>query len=180
METMTLKAITYKTIVVHTITYFLVGISAFFVADYSALFREPIMREFMRPNNHPMVTAGVLFQPIRGLLFGFVFYGLRNVFFTQKTSWQVIWFCLVVMGIISTFGPTPGSIEGLVYTQLPLWIQLKGLPEILIQSFLLAYVTHYWVRNPNKKYLNRSLLVLFCLILLVATAGVITQINTKL
>ena len=62
-----------RTAVVHTLTYTAVGIVAFTVIDYPALFAEADLRGVMRPTDDPLVMAGPLFQPIRGLLFGVVF-----------------------------------------------------------------------------------------------------------
>jgi hypothetical protein len=157
--------------VVHTVSYFIVGGLAYNLADYPGLFNEPSMREYMRPIDHPLVVSGVLFQPLRGVLFGLVFYALRDALFSRNNGWLVVWLALLVFGIFSTFGPTPGSIEGIIYTQVPLWIQLKGLPEILIQSLLLAYVSHYWVCHPDKKWLGRVLVGLFILVLLMGAVA---------
>ena len=74
-------AIALKTTVVHTATYFLVGLIAFSLFDYSARFADPALRFLMRQTNDPLVQAGILFQPIRGILFGLVYYLLRDVSF---------------------------------------------------------------------------------------------------
>jgi hypothetical protein len=74
-----------------------------------------------------------------------------------------MWCILVGIGIINTFGPAPGSIEGMIYTVLPMRIHLTGLPEALAQSFLLSVVLHYWVNHPGKKWLDWTLSILFVL-----------------
>jgi protein-S-isoprenylcysteine O-methyltransferase Ste14 len=62
-----------KTIVVHTVTYFFVGSIAFTLVDYPSRFAEPGVNLLMRPTDDPTVTAGTLFQPIRGLLYSTFF-----------------------------------------------------------------------------------------------------------
>ena len=157
--------------IVHTVTYFLMGITAMFTMDYAALLASPVMSEYMRPIDDPLVRVSTLFQPIRGALFGLVFYALRESILVRKDGWKISWLMLVVVGILSTFGPTPGSIEGLIYTQIPLWAQLKGMPEVTIQALLLAYLSHAWITRPELKWLPRVLVAMFVLIFTIIIAG---------
>lgn len=168
-------AITLRTIVVHTVTYFVVGLIAFTLLDYRARFAEPPLSTFMRPTDDPLVTAGVLFQPLRGLLFGIVFYLLRERLFARPNGWLVAWVMLVSVGIFSTFGPVPGSIEGFVYTTIPLAGQLGGLTEVLTQSLLLSALTIYWVRHPHVRWLNWGLSVLFLVVMLLPVLGLLAS-----
>lgn len=96
---LTLWAITLLTTVVHTVAYFFVGLLAFTLFNYSARFADPALSSFMRQTNDPLVAAGVLFQPLRGLLFGIVFYLLRDILFSTKNGWLVAWVTLVIVGI---------------------------------------------------------------------------------
>lgn len=168
-----LWGIVAKTTVVHTLTYFFIGLIAYNLFDYSAKFAEPAYSAFMRPTTDPLVTAGLLFQPIRGALFGLVFYLLREVLFQRKEGWLIAWITLVVVGIISTFGPAPASIEGLVYSKLPIMGLWGGQAEVLTQSFLLAAVTYYWVNHPDKRWLNWVLGILFFIALLMPVLGLL-------
>jgi hypothetical protein len=165
--------ITLSTIVVHTITYFLMGVLAFFLFDYSTQYAETSLNLLMRPATDPLVMAGPLFQPIRGLLFGITFYLLRDVFFGKKYGWLIMWVVLVIIGILSTFGPAPGSIEGVIYTRLALSAHLTGQLEVYFQSFLLSVVVTYWVTHPQKKWLTWVLGVAFFLVLLLPTLGLL-------
>jgi hypothetical protein len=160
----TFGSIVVRTIIVHTLTYMLMGIIfAFVVFDYRRLFSETGLRFLMKPVNDVMVMAGPLFQPVRGMIFGLVFFLLRGPLFGTRRGWLVMWCILAGIGIINTFGPAPGSIEGMIYTVLPLRIHLTGLPEVLAQSFLLSVVLHYWVNHPGKKWLDWTLSILFIL-----------------
>jgi hypothetical protein len=164
-----------KTAVTHTATYFLVGVLAFTLLDYGTWYAESSLNRLMRPTSDPLVMAGPLFQPIRGVLFGLVFFLLRDTLFREKRGWLVLWSVLVVLGIINTFGPAPGSIEGLVYTTLPIGVQMKGLLETVLQSLLLSLVLVYWVRRPEKRWLNWSMGVVFALVMLLPTLGLLTR-----
>jgi hypothetical protein len=147
-------AVAIKTIVVHTVTYFLMGLLAATLLDYGTRFADPTLSLLMRQVDSPWVMAGPLFQPIRGLLFSVVFFLLREVFFGRRNGWLVLWLVLAIVGVFSTFGPTPGSIEGLLYTNLPLWSHYFGLPEVLLQSLLLSAILFYWVNHPEKRWLT--------------------------
>ncbi len=169
----TFLGITLKTIIVHTVSYFVMGLLAFVILDYSSLFSDPNFKNFMRQTNDPIVAAGPLFQPIRGFLFALVFYSLRKIFFSTKNGWITIWLVLMIVGIFSTFGPAPGSIEGMIFTTISLKFQLIGLPEVILQSLLLSFVLYYWVNNPKKKWLTWILSVLFILVFLFSTLGIL-------
>jgi hypothetical protein len=150
----TLWEIVSKTTVIHTLTYFVIGLIAFSLFDYSERFADPALSSLMRPTDDPLVQAGVLFQPIRGILFGLVFYLLRDVLFRQKNGWLIIWITLVVIGMISTFGTAPGSVEGLIYTKAAYEGLWGGQIEVLSQSLLFSVLTWYWVNHPEKRWLS--------------------------
>ncbi|MEE9166515.1 MAG: hypothetical protein V3U24_03500 [Candidatus Neomarinimicrobiota bacterium] len=171
----TFLGITVKTIVVHTVTYFVMGVLAFIIMDYETTFAETDLRYIMRQTDDAMVMAGPLFQPIRGLLFGIVFFLLSDVFFGRKNGWIIMWLMLVIVGILSTFGPTSGSIEGMIYTTFPIWDQLVGLWETVLQSLLLSYVICFWVNHPEKKWLNITLGMAFSMVILLTTMGLLAS-----
>ena len=171
--------ITIKTTIVHTITYFLVGLVAYFAFDYSTQFADPALASLMRPTNDPLVQAGILFQPIRGILFGLVFYQLQSVFFDKEKGYLNMWFILIIVGIFSTFGTAPGSIEGLIYTKVEFSGMWKGLSEVLLQSFLLSYVTWYWINHPKNKWLGRVFVTIFIVSLLIPALGLFASLTAS-
>ena len=169
----TFISLAVKTIVVHSVTYFVCGLLAFFVLDYESNFADPEVRIFMRQTDEPIVMAGPLFQPIRGLLFAIAFYPLGTVLFGRKDGWLVMWTVLVTVGILSTFGPSPGSLEGMIYTVFPIPLQLFGLTEVLAQSLLLSIVLCYWVNHPENRRLNWLLGVSFFFVMLLPAMGLL-------
>ena len=169
----TIIEVIIKTIVTHTVTYFVMGLLAFQIFDYGSLFAETSLNLLMRQTSETLVMAGPLFQPIRGILFGIVFFLLRDILFKRKNGWLVMWIVLVVVGIISPFGPTPGSIEGMIYTIIPIGVQLTGLPEVLLQALILSVVLFYWVNHPEKKWLSWVLGIAFFLVMLLPTLGLL-------
>jgi hypothetical protein len=172
---LTLWGIIAKTAVVHTLTYFAIGLIAFSLFNYTARFADPALSSLMRRTDDPLVQAGILFQPIRGVLFGLVFYLLRDVLFRQKNGWLIMWITLVVIGIISTFGTAPGSIEGLIYTKVSFNSLWGGGVEVLLQSFLLSVLIYYWVKHPEKRWLNWVLGILFLIALILPALGLLAR-----
>lgn len=169
----TILSVTLKTIIIHTVTYFLMGLIMSTVLDYSTWYAQPPLSLYMRQVDEPLVMAGPLFQPIRGIIFGLVFYLLRDSLFGKKNGWLVLWALLVGVGVLSTFGPAPASIEGMVYTVLPFNEHLRGYPEILIQTFLLSVLVVYWVNHPEKRWISWVLGILFGLVMLLPIMGLV-------
>lgn len=169
----TAAAVILKTVVTHTVTYFILGVLSFFLFDYAALYAGSAVNQFIRQTDQPIVMAGPLFQPLRGLLLGVILYLLREPFFQRRRGWLVLWATLVVIGIISTYGAAPGSLEGMVYTTLPLSFHLRGLPEVLVQTLLFSAMLFYWVNHPEKKWLTWILGILFVLFLFFPALGLL-------
>src|SRR6266545_7023423 len=107
---LSLSPLTLKTVAVHTITYFVAGVLAYTLGGYERAFSEPPLSYFMRPTSDPLVTAGPLFQPVRGVIFASALYPLRNVLFAERRGWLILWWLLLALGVLSTFGPSPGSV----------------------------------------------------------------------
>jgi hypothetical protein len=177
MKTMSFASIALKTTVVHTVTYFLVGLTAFTFLNYSDKFADPIVANLMRQTDHALVAAGPLFQLLRGFLFGLVFFVLGDVVFPKKRGWLTLWLILVIVGILSPFGAAPSSIEGMIYTVLPGWFHIMGFPEILLQAGLLAFLTHYWVNHPEKKWLNWGFGALLFMVVLFSSLGIFSALG---
>jgi hypothetical protein len=169
----TLLGVILKTVVAHTVTYFIMGLLASTILDYAGFFAESSLKVMMRQTSDPVVMAGPLFQPIRGVLFGIVFYLLREPFFGKKRGWLVMWLTLVILGILGTFGPTPGSLEGMLFTIFPLWVHLRALPEVLLQSLFLSLLLFYWVNHPEKRWLNWVLGIMFFVLMAFPILGLL-------
>lgn len=79
-----------KTIVVHTVSYTVMGLIASTYLNYKQLYMLPHMMCWFRQFGDPFLTAGPLFQPLRGIVFALAFYPLREVLFGKKYGWAVI------------------------------------------------------------------------------------------
>jgi hypothetical protein len=171
----TLPGLVVKTVIVHTVTYFIAGILAYTLGDYATAYAQPPLSYFMRPTTDAVVMAGPLFQPIRGVIFALAFYPLRTVLFAPRRGWLVMWWLLLALGILSTFGAAQGSVEGLIYTIVPAAKQILGLWEVVLQSLLLSVVLHHWVTRPDKRWLSWTLGAAFVLVMTLPLLGLATR-----
>jgi hypothetical protein len=166
-----------KTMVVHSVTYFMMGLLALAFLHYNVTYSSGTLSAYMRPTTDPLVMAGPLFQPIRGLIFALAFYPLRELLFGKKKGWLVLWWILVALGILSTFAAAPASIEGMIYSKLP-FPGIKDYVEVVPQALLLSGILYYWVNHPEKKWLSWLLGIVFALVMLLPTLGLLA-LNTQ-
>src|SRR6266581_3009085 len=94
MKPPTLSSLTVKTIIVHTVTYFIAGVLAYTLGGYERAFSQPPLSYFMRPTSDRWVMAGPLFQPVRGVIFALAFFPLRSVLFARRRGWLTLWWLL--------------------------------------------------------------------------------------
>jgi hypothetical protein len=167
------SALAVKTMVSHTLTYMVMGALAFHFLHYAELMARP--DSGMRPATSVWVAVGPMLQPIRGLIFALVFYPLRGRLFGRKDGWLIMGWMLVALGILSTFGPAGGSVEGLIYTPTPALLQLGGWLEVVPQALLLSALLCYWVNHPGKKWLNWLLGTLFFVAMALLVLGLLAR-----
>lgn len=173
----TLPELCTKTAVAHTITYMFMGILASTFLNYKEAFARPEMICWMRQFDDPILRAGVLFQPIRGVVFALAFYPLREILFGREKGWLVLSWLLVALGILCTFGPAPGSLEGMIFTRIT--HQYLGYLEVVPQAILLSVIVYYWVNRREKKWLTWTLAVLFVITVLLGILGVVIPTPQK-
>lgn len=153
MTTHPVVAFLSKVTLAHVVTYLLVGILAAAVFDYAALFDMPVIEDFMKPYGSVAIFVGPLVQVVRGAIVAAVLLPFRSIL-ANRRGWLWLWLLLVGVGILSTSGASPGSIEGAVYSQLPLWYHLIGLPEMLIQTLLFSMCVGLIVRHPSGVFVS--------------------------
>jgi len=125
--------------------------------DYKELFQREIIRDYMLPLDS-RTLLGVLLQPVRGVLFAAALWPLRDFILGRKHGWLYIWSIFLVFGILSTPSAAPSSIEGVLYSRLPAWYHLIGLPEITLQTLAFSTLLVWWekrqparTREPESK-----------------------------
>jgi len=152
------------------ITYFAMGLFAMAVLDYEKAFDTPPLSYLMKPVDSPWVAAGPILQVVRGLVFAVSLWYFRSNFLNADYGWLKLWGLLVGLAVLSTVGPAPGSIEGMIYTKIPIDTQLRGYIEAVPQTLLMSLGMHYWYRRPGKGW-NIISIVLVAIIVLLCVAG---------
>jgi hypothetical protein len=137
-----------KVTIAHAASYFVVGIVAATVFDYESLFAEPVISDYMRGFGSVALFVGPLVQVLRGLITALVLLPFRSVLATRH-GWLWLWLLLVGIGILSTSAAAPSSLEGVVYTKLPLWYHFIGLPEMLVQTLIFSVLVWLVARYPQ-------------------------------
>lgn len=136
-----------KVALVHTVTYFVFGLIMSNLFDYGRLFQQEVIRDFMRPIDSSSALLGPLVQPIRGLLLALGLWPIRRTIVENKRGWLILWGLFVIFGILGTPAAAPSSLEGVIYSKLPLWYHLIGLPEILLQTLTFSFILVWWERR---------------------------------
>lgn len=158
----------------HVVSYFIMGLIASIVLDYREAFENPPMSYFMRSVDSPWVAAGPMLNILRGLIFSVALWFFKDCFLYKKLGWLKLWVLIFGLCVLSTTGPSPGSVEGMIYTKLPLSIQLRGYFEALPQILLFALFLYYWYIRPHKAW-NILSVVLMIIIVLFGALGLIAS-----
>ncbi len=179
MDTMTVKPIfgfVIRFTIIHFVTYVVFGLIFMTLLNYHVLYMLPEIAIFMRPTTSIWVLAGPLFQLIRGPIMALAIYPFRKVILDNRRGWILLWGLFVALAILSPAGAAPCSIEGIVYSVLPLWFHLIGLPEILLQTLALSFLFYVWEQNPEEKKISIPLIIVFSVLLVMVVWGLILAI----
>jgi hypothetical protein len=177
-----LAAFCGRAALVHFVTYSLVG-ALFFVLGLNVIVfyernPDPAMLGYQgifRATDSVWVAAGPLFNIVRGLLFGLVLYPFRETLLTRKRGWATLWALFLVLALFSTIGPGPGSIEGLIYTHVPLSHHLLTPWEGVLQSLAFSLLLIWWEKSTSKR-LSLILILISVMMLAGIVPGIIQAI----
>ncbi len=156
----------------HIATYFIAGILAFYLLDYRTFLQTGRMADFMRPLDSKWIAAGPALQVIRGVLFGVVLYPFRSAFLDDSRGWLRLWLLVTGLAIFLTAGPSPGSLEGVIYTRLSLAAHLHGLPEVVLQTMAFSWLAVAWNRQP-KRWMAVTVTVIAALAVVLSILGLL-------
>jgi hypothetical protein len=162
----------WKVISLHMITYVVTGMIFSTLFNYQELYKSGSLANFMKDFSSPWIPAGPALQLIRGFLFAFILWPFYDFIFSKQNGWAVLWLLLFGFAIIGTAGPAPGSLEGIIYTQLTLTEHLIGLPETMLQTLLFSVLLFKWTQY-RRQYLTTLSIMAVLLIVLMSVLGVL-------
>ena len=144
-----------KTIVVHVVTYVVVGAAAYFLFTRS-LYEgpNPVFASFMRTQSEPELWEFVMrWQPAGQVARGFLIGAVLYPFFETLISWSYWRRFLSIAGLYLVLGfwastvAAPGTIDGLIYLRPEITIGIHGAVqvEIVLQGLALAAWLSKWM-----------------------------------
>ena len=129
-----------KVVFAHVFTYTLCGAVYSKINKYKGWIQK---QDTWRSPDSLIYKFVPLIQIIRGVLFGIVFLPLRNTVVYAEFGILWVFLMVVILGIINTPAPSPGSIEGAIYlkpVKTPLNVALGGMIEMLTQILLFSII----------------------------------------
>jgi hypothetical protein len=166
-----------RMIVTHFTTYFFAGVlsvaTGLHIYAYYGANPDPLFTALQRPLSDPLVMAGPLFQLLRAAIFSLALFPFRSVFLERKWGWVYLWGLFLALAIFAPAGEAPGSIEGVVYTKLPVLFHLLYLPELLVQTLVFSWLFVTWEHHKGKRLLTIPLVTVFVLILIMQIMGAV-------
>jgi hypothetical protein len=160
----------------HMVTYMIMGIIASSAMNYRDVFDNSALSCLYRPYDSPWIAAGPGLQLIRGLIFALALWYFKDNFLFQKYGWLRLWGLVIGLSILSTAGAPAGSIEGFIYTKIPIADQVKGYFEVVPQTGMFAFLVCQWYVHPRKLWQVLSI-IFVSLIILMSLAGVLARLN---
>jgi hypothetical protein len=136
----------------HVATYFIAGVFAVTFLNYRGAFESEFLACFMRPVSDPIVSLGPVFQFARGPILAAALFPFRRVFLGESRGWLLLWGLFLGLAIFSPVGPAPGSVEGFIYTKVPIGQQLTGYFEALPQTLAFSILVFFWHTKPSRAW----------------------------
>ena len=166
-----------RVVVAQLVTYFLMGVlsvgAGLHVYAYYGAHPDPLVTALQRPIDSALVMAGPLFQVLRAAIFAVALYPFRGVFLGRKQGVIYLWGLFLALAIFAPAGEAPGSIEGVIYTNLPALFHLIYLPEIILQTLAFSWLLVTWEHNKGRKMLTIPLVIVFTLIVVAIVMGLV-------
>ena len=172
----TFKTFCWRTIAIHMIAYLIAAVIAQLTFNYKSLFESETLRLIMRPWDSSLVALGPALQCINGFFMALILYRIRSLILNEKNSWINLFLIIAGFSIFAPQAPAPGTFEGWIYTKLPIFEHLIGLPECLLYSFLFSFGLYKWYRYP-KKYWNIISIISITIICIISTLGFLASIG---
>lgn len=128
--------------VVHILTY--AAVAPLFLTFQSMLPESRrIALELYEPFR-PITSMTVTGQTLRGLAFAFVFYPFYPVILAGRRGKWILFGALWGLALVGSVEPQPGSIEGLIYTEIAWFEHAAVLVAVAIEMLLFVWLFSLW------------------------------------
>lgn len=145
-----LKGYLFRFAVVHTLIYIITGLIFQNYLNYDPQFTSSVLYNNFREVDSFIIRFAPVFQLVRGIFIGLIIYPVYGSIVKSKYSWLKLFALLWGLTLIGAVAATPGSIEGFIYTKIPIIEHLVSLPEVTLQAFLFSIIFIKW----DKKNIN--------------------------
>jgi len=135
---------------IHVLTYVIAGLIFMKLQNYGNVFSKSEGFANFRPLDSTIVRASALFQFLRGSFFALLLYPFYDTIIKNKHGWLMLFGLLWGLTFIGSVSATSGSIEGLIYTEIPLAEHLIGIPEVTVQMLAFSWLFFIWERKVDK------------------------------
>lgn len=135
----------------HVVTYLVCGLIFMNVMNYAKEFVQDDYFSHFRPLDSPIVRAAILFQFIRGAFIASILYPFRKILVEHQWGWFFLFWLIFGLTGLGAVNATPGSIEGMIYTEVSIKAHLIGMPEVITQSLVFSVLFVFWERKNNSK-----------------------------
>ncbi len=136
---------TSRTIIVHIVTYVIVGMLAYYI-QWSGVYGGPAMQTYMKTPSEfgPWVIPS---QILRGFILAVALYPfLGRILELKRWGWLSVSSLYLLIG---TIAGSDGVIENIVFTTTPVFFTLATLPEIVAQGLMFGYLLVLWERRSH-------------------------------
>jgi hypothetical protein len=140
--------------ITHAVTYLLFGLIFMNLMGYEKTFNQNEYFVNFRPLDSPIVQAAVLFQLLRGAFFALILFPYRERMMKSGCGWLMLFSVIFGMTAIGTVNASPGSIEGLIYTNVSLRAHLVGMPEVICQALGFSVLFWLWEKRAFLKQMH--------------------------
>ena len=97
-------------------------------------------------------------------------YPFRRVFLEAPRGWLLLWCLMLGLAVLSPTGPAPGSVEGFIYTKVPIGQQMRGYFEVMPQTLAFSLLVVAWSRRPSRAW-TVVMVVLTAIVALLSMMG---------
>lgn len=146
-----LKGYLFRFALVHTLIYIITGLIFQNYLNFDPQFTSSVLYNNFREVDSFIIRFAPVFQLGRGIIIGLVIYPVYGSIVKSKYSWLKLFALLWGLTLIGAVAATPGSIEGFIYTKIPIIEHLVSLPEVTLQIFMFSIIFVNWDKRSIKK-----------------------------